>query len=475
MMNVSEVVCTEVQNGPLAEIDQGGDKGGAGTDELFALLLAALSGGLFLPQGDATAVLPAGEEAAQSGVCIENDVAVQSDVSAQSGGAAHCNVPAGVVTAADDAAALAKPVGASVVEASGGEKAVHVPESEARASPTHVWYAANVQQGTDEAAPVLPVLAVDESAGEQTLVSAGAPAKTVPTSSQATAVGDATADEQIVLLAQAAKSASANGGILRSAAKITTGESGASAPAMAAAETEPGAEQPVLPNGSSPVQSGFAPARAGLEPGGEENAATGMHHEAESGASQPGRGSADRLFMEALAHAQSGRARSAVNVAKTDAPPVSNAEQARLTESIVEQTVRSVILSARGGSSELRVRMWPEHLGELHLRLVFKDNVLTLDVNTQSAVVKSAIETNLGQLRNALQHNGVDVGKVSVMVDPDLASGGRFSRQTPVFHPFEDRWHRSFSGQQPEQDSSPAQWFRGARRRHLLCRIDLVA
>jgi flagellar hook-length control protein FliK len=317
--------------------------------------------------------------------------------------------------------------------------------------------------------------AVEESAGELTLVSVEAPAKAAPVYSQASPAGDGIADEQIVASAQAAKSASATANVVRSATNVVTGESRVSAPAEAAVETEPGAQQHALPEGSSPVQSGFVGARAELQPGAEENAATGMHHEAESDASQPGRGSADRLFLETLAQAQDGRARGVVNVTRNEASPVGNSGEARLTESIVGQTVRSVILSARGGSSELRVRLWPEHLGELHLRLVFKDNVLTLDLNTQSTVVKNVIEGNLAQLRYALQHNGVDVGKVSVMVDPDLASGGRFSRQTPVFHPFEDRWHRSFSGQQPEQDSSPAHWFGGARRRHVLCRIDLVA
>jgi hypothetical protein len=472
MMNVSEVVCTELQNGPVVEIAQGADKGGTGTGELFALLLAALGGGLFVPQGDATAVLPTGEEAAQSGVCIENDVAVQSDVSAQSGGAALFNVPAEGVGVSDGTARPHEAVGPSVTEAAGGGNAVRVPEGEARASPAH---AASAQQGSDEGAPLQVIPAVEESAGELPLVSVEAPAKAAPVYSQASPAGDGIADEQIVASAQAAKSASATANVVRSATNVVTGESRVSAPAEAAVETEAGAQQHALPNGSSTVQSGFATARAELEPGAEDNAATGMHHEAESDASQPGRGSADRLFLETLAQAQDGRARGVVNVTRNEASPVGNSGEARLTESIVGQTVRSVVLSARGGSSELRVRMWPEHLGELHLRLVFKDNVLTLDLNTQSTVVKNVIEGNLAQLRYALQHNGVDVGKVSVMVDPDLASGGRFSRQTPVFHPFEDRWHRSFSGQQPEQDSSPAHWFRGARRRHVLCRIDLVA
>jgi len=465
MINVSEVVCTEVQNGPAAEIAQGADKNGTGTEELFAVLLAALSGGLFGSQGDATAVVPAGEQAAESGLCIGSDVAVQSDA-----GASVLNTAAGGVSAAGDAPAVLKPV--------------PVPEGEARASSTQGWYVASMQHGDDETASVQPVPAIKGSEGDQPLMSAQPPARVVPVSSQAYPAGDGTADDQVVVASvEAAKNASATGEatrsgtgeVPRSATNITGAESRVSAPAIAAAEAEPGVQPPVLPNGSSAVQSGFAPVRNGLELGGEDNAMTGMDHEAESAAGQPGRGSADRLFLETLAHAQDGRPRGAMNVTRSNIPAPGSPGEARLTESIVEQTVRGVILSARGGSSELRVRLWPEHLGELHLRLVIKDNVLQLDVNTQSTMVKSVIESNLGQLRHALQHNGVDVGRVSVMVDPDLASGGRFSRQAPLFHPFENRWHRSFSGQQPEEDSSTAQWFRGARRRHLLCRIDLLA
>jgi len=175
-------------------------------------------------------------------------------------------------------------------------------------------------------------------------------------------------------------------------------------------------------------------------------------------------------------HSQQGRTQRTANASESVVSRVADPGKARLTESIVDQTVKNVLLSVRAGSSELRVRMQPEHLGELYLKVVFKDNVLTLDMNAQSTVVKSVIESNLSQLRQALHSNGVDMGKVSVTVDPDLSSGGRFSRQSPLFQPFEDEWNRPYGGHGPEEQPPPLErWLRGAGRRHMLGRIDLVA
>jgi len=133
--------------------------------------------------------------------------------------------------------------------------------------------------------------------------------------------------------------------------------------------------------------------------------------------------------------------------------------------------VRSVLLSVRDGSSELRVRLKPEHLGELHLKVVFKDNVLHLDVSTQSTVVKSVIESNLGQLRQSLDNSGLDTGRLSVTVDPDLSSGGDSSRQAHGFQPFENDWTTYHVDEEIPSDAVS----QIARMRYAVGRLDLIA
>ena len=461
MISVSEMVCTDLQNAPVAEKAQGAEGGAPVTGELFAALLAALSAGLLASQDDASVVIGSGEQAAQSDVCIESGVAVQSD------GAVQCNVSAGGVSVADAAVVPPETVAPPVAGASGG----------ARGSPTQGKFGWSVQR-TGEPAPVQPVPAADDACGVQTVMSA----QSGEGSLQLDCAGDPDAEPadgvagHVSGLTVPEQAGSADVEVVRAAPNASAGAVAKVPVHDEAGVGSQGGAQPAASGESSSASSGLVVARVGSERGGEESVSTGTQQDAESGGSKPGSGATDRLFFDTLAHAQDGRVRGTENITNNEASLVRNSGEARLTESIVEQTVRSVLLSARGGSSELRVRLQPEHLGELHLRLVVRDNVLTLDVNTQSAVVKTAIEGSLSQLRQALQGSGVDIGRVSVMVDPDLASGGRFSRQTPTFQQFQDQWGRSCSGQQREEEPSLTEWFRGgARRRHLLCRIDVIA
>jgi flagellar hook-length control protein FliK len=204
---------------------------------------------------------------------------------------------------------------------------------------------------------------------------------------------------------------------------------------------------------------------------GGENALMEAQREMQQDGNDFARGSGEKLLQGNLVHTHAMRTLRGADGFDNTMSRVSDVSNAQLTQSVIDQTVRSVLLSVRDGSSELRVRLKPEHLGELHLRVVVKDNVLHLDVSTQSTVVKSVLESNLGQLRQSLDNSGLDTGKLSVTVDPDLSSGGESNRQAHGFQPFENDWTPYRAGDEMPSDAVS----QIARMRYAVGRLDLIA
>jgi len=84
---------------------------------------------------------------------------------------------------------------------------------------------------------------------------------------------------------------------------------------------------------------------------------------------------------------------------------------------IVNQTVEHLSIHARGESSTVTVRLHPEELGELQLRMVMEGDQLKVHLHAQSQQVQDVLERNFPRLRDALQDQGVTVEDFQVSVD----------------------------------------------------------
>ena len=84
---------------------------------------------------------------------------------------------------------------------------------------------------------------------------------------------------------------------------------------------------------------------------------------------------------------------------------------------IVNQTVEHLSVHARGESSTVTVRLHPEELGELQLRMVMEGDQLKVHLHAQSQQVQEVLERNFPRLRDALQDQGVTVEDFQVSVD----------------------------------------------------------
>lgn len=123
------------------------------------------------------------------------------------------------------------------------------------------------------------------------------------------------------------------------------------------------------------------------------------------------------------------------NASAPAAQPLSPAMQPYVDpQAIIEQVVKGIVVSNAGGTSSLSMRLQPEHLGDVALKLTVTGNTISANIVAQNADVRHALLQNQGQLARSLAEAGLSLGKFSVDV-----SGGNpgFSQQ--------QQQHRSFA------------------------------
>lgn len=104
-------------------------------------------------------------------------------------------------------------------------------------------------------------------------------------------------------------------------------------------------------------------------------------------------------------------------------------------QSVIEQVVKGIVLRNAGSTSELRMRLQPEHLGDVSLKLTVTGNTVAASVIAQNADVRDMLLGNQQQLARTLAQAGLTLGKFSVDV-----SGGN-----PGFHHQQTAQQRSLS------------------------------
>ena len=91
---------------------------------------------------------------------------------------------------------------------------------------------------------------------------------------------------------------------------------------------------------------------------------------------------------------------------------------------IVEQLVKKAELLLKLNSSEMKIQLKPEYLGKMTIKVVMDEGVLTARFITESHQVKQILESNLANLRQSLESQGIRVEKTEVSVQ--LNNGGMF-------------------------------------------------
>ena len=101
--------------------------------------------------------------------------------------------------------------------------------------------------------------------------------------------------------------------------------------------------------------------------------------------------------------------------AETKQPGAPFADVHQVTEQIVAQTR----LIAKPQNTEMIIKLKPEHLGELTLKVAVENGVVNASFHSNNSEVRNIIEQSLPQLKLDLANNGLKVDNVSVSAELD--------------------------------------------------------
>lgn len=96
---------------------------------------------------------------------------------------------------------------------------------------------------------------------------------------------------------------------------------------------------------------------------------------------------------------------------------VINEKTAVDTESILKQIQNHFRVSTTLDNTKMEFQLNPENLGKLTIQLASKDGMITAQITTQNTVVKEVIESQILQLRESMNNQGLKVEAVEVTVE----------------------------------------------------------
>jgi flagellar hook-length control protein FliK len=114
------------------------------------------------------------------------------------------------------------------------------------------------------------------------------------------------------------------------------------------------------------------------------------------------------------------------------APTVTPAAGPADEHAVAQQIVKAIRMQWKQGLGEARIRIEPEHLGEVHISLRVQAGAVTAVVRAENPTVQGWIETRQQELRGALDQQGLRLQRFEVVVDPE---GRRQPRETPQDSP----------------------------------------
>lgn len=118
------------------------------------------------------------------------------------------------------------------------------------------------------------------------------------------------------------------------------------------------------------------------------------------------------------------------------------------TESVsgIAQSIRQL-----GSGGEMRIRLKPDHLGELHLKVTTGGQAGTnvgLQIQASDDRARKILEESMGSLKESLASQNLNLGRVDVQVAPAAMQTASAGEQAPDSSAFAEGSAFSFSGQQ---------------------------
>lgn len=108
--------------------------------------------------------------------------------------------------------------------------------------------------------------------------------------------------------------------------------------------------------------------------------------------------------------------------------PVSAGYQSAQTQDIMNQIMDYMKINLKAETQEMELRLHPASLGTVNVQIAAKDGAITAQFTTQNEAVRAVIETQLIQLKNQFEEQGIKVDAVEVLVE-NHNYGEQFSQE----------------------------------------------
>jgi flagellar hook-length control protein FliK len=139
---------------------------------------------------------------------------------------------------------------------------------------------------------------------------------------------------------------------------------------------------------------------------------------------------------------------------KVAEPPVPTARFSHLLEDmkgILKTHLQHLQQLKQGEGSQIRVKLSPEHLGHLDIRITSMDGKVSAQLMASNQLAKEALEFQVGQLRTALTQQGIQVDRIEVTQQNQSQS--MLQDQRGGQHLFQQKGQGQGNGQGSSSDS----------------------
>lgn len=86
---------------------------------------------------------------------------------------------------------------------------------------------------------------------------------------------------------------------------------------------------------------------------------------------------------------------------------------------VVDQVINKIKITDADNLKSIEIKLEPEQLGKLTLKVVMENGVLTAKLIAESEKVKAAIQSNISELKDSMLEQGINITAVDVSVDSE--------------------------------------------------------
>jgi len=163
-------------------------------------------------------------------------------------------------------------------------------------------------------------------------------------------------------------------------------------------------------------------ANAAMDGGQTASAQTGLTADSADSGSVPGSAVPVWTMLK-------GDTATALSSGQAHAPSTSQVPVQQFAEQMGKFLIKQFVLTQGNGASEAKISLHPEHLGQVDIKIMIQNGLLTAKFMTENGAARDLLEAQMSQLRTALQGQGLQVEKMEVVQQSSASAASFFQQQ----------------------------------------------